>query len=351
MINIHLLGYYDHIDNYNKVYKIVEEKLNTAINATGIRIMQIAGRVKSEESVMGKLRRKPDHYLSILDMTDVVGFRVVCYFADKVDVINDILKELFVIDEENSVDKRNIIEANSFGYLSLHTVCSLPESDEYDKELTKYRFEVQIRTALQHTWAEIEHDMGYKTEFGVPRQVRREFSRMASLLEIADEGFLRIKDELGVYTDSVIITLAKGNVDDIAIDAISIREFIKYNEKFVAFTNAIASISDASLITVSAEPYINQLGLIGVSTLKDVLVLLDQEREHALTLAKDILEGSEIEELSSTVGLYFLCRARLIWGDFSETQITRFFETENTDSKRISRNVARIMSQRKRYLN
>ena len=63
-------------------------------------------------------------------------------------------------------------------------ICSLPKDKGYPEELTEYTFEIQFRTVLQHAWAEIEHDLGYKTEFGIPLDVRREFSRVAGLLEI-----------------------------------------------------------------------------------------------------------------------------------------------------------------------
>lgn len=350
MRDINLFGYYEHIDAYNRIYEIAGNMMKEALSKSGINLMQVTGRVKTAESVSGKLQRKPESYSSVYDMTDIVGFRIICYFSDKVDEIGDILRNLFVMDENNSVDKRNILAPNTFGYLSLHYIFSLPKSADYDDSLTKYRFEVQIRTVLQHTWAEIEHDLGYKTEFGVPRQVRREFSRMASLLEVADEGFLRIKEELREYTQSVILKLSSGDVADIAIDSISLREFIKYNDDFVGFTSDIASISNARLIKVSAENYIKPLERIGAVYLSDLLVLLEEQKEHAMLMAESLLKDSEIDEVASTVGLYFLCRARLVWGNYSENDISEYFALTTKDTKRIDRNTSRILSLRKRYL-
>jgi DNA gyrase subunit A len=56
---------------------------------------------------------------------------------------------------------------------------------------------------LQHTWAMINHDLGYKSDFGVPRVVTRQFARIASLLEIADDEFVRAKNTLVEYENEI----------------------------------------------------------------------------------------------------------------------------------------------------
>lgn len=80
-------------------------------------------------------------------------------------------------------------------------ICSLPKSDSYPDKLTEYTFEIQFRTVLQHAWAEIEHDLGYKSEYSIPLSMRREFSRVAGLLELADETFEKLKHQLNDYDE------------------------------------------------------------------------------------------------------------------------------------------------------
>jgi hypothetical protein len=61
------------------------------------------------------------------------------------------------------------------------------------------RYEIQARTVLEHAWAEIEHDLGYRSRDAVPDAVRRRLNRLAGLLELADQEFVAIRRELTDY--------------------------------------------------------------------------------------------------------------------------------------------------------
>lgn len=351
MNQLKMMSYYDNIDSYKQLDDIVEKKLNDALDRADIHTMQIAHRVKTADSVSGKLARKPDKYATASDLTDIVGYRIICYFTDQIDMISSIVEDLFVIDRDNYVDKSKMLKPNAFGYLSVHYICSLKPSDEYPDSLTKIRFEIQIRTVLQHTWAEIEHDLGYKNEFGVPHHVRREFSQMASLLEVADAGFGRIKRELDRYSCIVIERLRTGNVTDIQIDSLSLREFMRYNEDFVNFTNSIAAISGAQLTEVNADPYIRQLEFFGIEDLGGLITLINDRRESALAMAESTLKDSEIDELASSVGLFYLCRAELVLGDYSKKDINRYYTILNTKDSLIGKKVEHVLKLREQHGN
>ena len=349
MIQLKMLSYYDNIDKYKQIDAIVENLLTDALNESDIHTMQIAHRVKTAESAAGKLTRKPEKYSTATDLTDLVGYRIICYFTDQIDPISRIVEKLFDIDRDNYVDKSKMLKPNAFGYLSVHYICSLRPSDKYDEELTHFKFEIQIRTVLQHTWAEIEHDLGYKNELGVPRHVRREFSQMASLLEVADAGFGRIKEELKNYSDRVIEQLRTGDVAGITIDTLSLREFMRYNEEFINFTNDIAAISGASLTDVNADPYIRQLDFLGIDTLTGLIDLMNKQHDLALKMARQTLENSEIDELASSVGLFYLCRAALVSGHYSDIDMTRYFSLLMDNPKMIERKVAHMQKLRDNY--
>ena len=128
--------------------------LQKALCEQNIQLNTFERRVKSEKSLTGKLEKKGYKYKNIYDITDLVGVRVVTYYTDDVDKVAAITKQIFDIDWKNSVDKRKH-QLDSFGYLSLHYICYLKEGP-----LRNIPFEVQMRTALQHVWSAIEHDIG-----------------------------------------------------------------------------------------------------------------------------------------------------------------------------------------------
>ncbi|MBO5486436.1 MAG: hypothetical protein J5988_05840, partial [Eubacterium sp.] len=208
-------------ENFLELEKVVDKILHNIVKLSGIKeILGIEHRVKTEQSLAGKLVRNGDWYSTLEDLTDLLGARVICYFSDEVDKIGKLVEQSFTIDWENSSDKRALIKADTFGYLSLHYICSLPDNGEYPKELCDIRFEIQIRTVLQHAWAAINHDIGYKSEFGVPRAVTRQFSRIAGLLELADEEFVRTRDTMKQYTEETRNKIINNEADDVLIDMV-----------------------------------------------------------------------------------------------------------------------------------
>jgi hypothetical protein len=235
------------------------------------------------------------------------------------------------------VDKRALIKANSFGYLSLHYICSLPEGRDYPPELCGRKFEIQVRTTLQHTWACIEHDMGYKGEFGIPRVAVRQFARIAGLLELADDEFVRVRDTVHAYTRDIKQKIADDDADDVLIDSVSLREYVLHNRKMRGLLDEMAAICGAEIREISPENYLEQLRWLGKRNLGDLEQLLEKNHDLALALAKKALENTDLDILSSSVGLRFLCRAELLNKKYSEEQVTEFLVLSVGDKTRASR--------------
>ena len=111
-------------DDFVKLGDVVHQMLLDIAKEVGLTVLAVEHRVKEERSLAGKLERKGDGYNTLEDITDILGCRVVCFMSDEIDQIGKKVEEKFVIDWENSSDKRALIKANTFGYLSLHYICS-----------------------------------------------------------------------------------------------------------------------------------------------------------------------------------------------------------------------------------
>ena len=170
--------------NFVELGNVVSDLLRNIVKDNNIEVLAVEHRVKAEQSLAGKLELKGDKYTSLEDITDILGTRIICFFSDDVDKVADNIQKYFDIDWENSVDKRAQLRPDAFGYLSLHYICSLPNNGKYPKELCGKKFELQIRSILQHTWAAINHDLGYKSDFGIPKRITRDFSRIAGYIEV-----------------------------------------------------------------------------------------------------------------------------------------------------------------------
>lgn len=215
-------------DSYSKLAERCRLLMEQLLASAGVRVHSISCRPKNQDSLREKLARPGKDYECLEDVTDLAGVRIIAYMKDDVDVIADIIESQFQIDEENSVDKREAEDPEKFGYASLHYVCCLDERRSRLDEYSAYRdlkFEIQVRSILQHAWAEIEHDLGYKSTHGVPREVRRQFSRLAALLETADEEFMRIRRDLAAYAERV-----GGEIDTepqkVLLDTVSLSTYV-----------------------------------------------------------------------------------------------------------------------------
>ena len=191
--------YREKLPIFEKMKQVVLGLLRTCLNEHQIVVSGLEARVKSEKSLAEKLELKGYKYHTLEDVTDVVGARIITYYCDEVDIISALAEKMFEIDWDNSVDKRKMLEIDRFGYLSLHYVCRIPETLYKDPEMPQFnqiRFELQMRSTLQHVWASMYHDIGYKSDVEIPIEYQRNMTRLAGMLELADEQFSRIRKEI-----------------------------------------------------------------------------------------------------------------------------------------------------------
>jgi len=224
-----ILGEYESKkDTYSSLGNSMISLIKALILKESIAIHTMNFRVKTLKSLTTKIDEK-DKYESLSDITDVLGVRIVTYYANDVDLIEGVIKKEFLVDEENTVDKRKKDSPDRFGYMSLHYIVSINKDREQlvEYELFKgIRFEIQIRTILQHTWAEIEHDLGYKSKDSVPEHVRRKFSILSGCLELIDSQFVEISQIIKEYDETTKSEISSSAISSIGVDAISMKNYV-----------------------------------------------------------------------------------------------------------------------------
>lgn len=333
-------------DNFIKLGDTVHEILSDIVNDMGLTVLAIEHRVKTEKSLAGKLERSGDYYNVFDDLTDILGCRVICFLSDEIDKIGKRVEESFVVEWDLSSDKRTLIQEDAFGYLSLHYTCTLPFGDKWPDEICGKKFEIQIRTILQHAWAAIHHDIGYKSDFGVPRDIKRQFARLAGLLELADDEFVRARDNMVGYTENIRHKIITDEADDITINMISLNEYVRNNRKMKSLIQEIADISGAEISEIDPESYIPQLAFLGITKLGDIELMIRENRELAIKLATKALSAADLDIVSSSVALRFLCRAELLNKNYDFDKVAEFLKISLGTKEKAERQAKYLLNQK-----
>ncbi len=304
------------------------------LDENGIIVAALESRVKSEGSLIGKLRLKGQKYSSLGDLTDIIGIRVITFYVDDVDKVASGIDRMYNIDWENSVDKRKILEINSFGYLSLHYICYVPQ-DAYNgpepREKGKMRFEVQMRTVLQHAWANMNHDTGYKSGVEIPREYMRTMNRLAGMLELVDDEFSRIRNELADYRRRVQRLVESGNLSEVLLDGDSFRSYLTIRP-FDALNRRIASINQAEIHQVDLSVFLPLFKMMQFNTLGDIDDMVKKYSEAAYQIACFQIGLTDIDILSSSVAPQNLCAAYILKNGGGRAGIRMMLDTLNGPS-------------------
>jgi ppGpp synthetase/RelA/SpoT-type nucleotidyltranferase len=299
------------------------ELMQQALKEQGIYVTAIEQRVKTEKSLAGKLELKGAKYKSIENITDLVGLRVITFYSDDVDKVAVIAQRIFDIDWKESVDKRKQHDLSSFGYSSLHYICRLPGGGQ--------RFELQMRTALQHVWSTIEHDTGYKGDVKIPREYMRQFNRLAGMMELIDDEFSRLRLALTDYRRQILSLVHDGQLDDVPLSRASFRSFLEL-QPFTRLNKRIAAVNQAEIYPVSLMSYLRVLEFLGMETLGDVQRLIDNYSDEAYQLAVSQLAVTDLDILSESTALQHLCQVYVLKHDGGRDGLKALYDRINGES-------------------
>ncbi|NVN53554.1 bifunctional ribonuclease/(p)ppGpp synthase [Mycolicibacterium hippocampi] len=168
------------------------------LDEAGINYLSIAARTKSVDSFAAKAdRRTADGTLlytePLVEITDQIGLRVITYLREDVGAVANLLAEEMRLLDDRDMGQETAREGR-WGYASRHLLIGV--------EGVQQPASIQVRTVLQHAWAEFEHEIRYKGS--IPKahapDLDRRFTLAAGLLELADREFSAIRERLRTST-------------------------------------------------------------------------------------------------------------------------------------------------------
>lgn len=307
-----LAEYNQQIGTYQDLATTAASLLAQMLQGEGVQLHSITNRCKSSKSLAGKLAIPEKSYNQLSEITDLAAVRITTYFAEDVDRVAAVVEKEFDIDEADSTDKRKLLDPDRFGYQSLHYVASVTTDRcrlvEYSRFKEK-RLEIQIRSILQHAWAEIEHDLGYKSADGVPREIRRRFSRIAGLLELADDEFSAIRRELDAYTYAVPREILE-QPENVGVDKISLRALLSSENSYVRrLSTFIAEAANANVAPdddAGLERNLRNIKAIGISTIRELEDSAESHQNDVKEFAKLWIGESRYLTMPAGVGTLYL---------------------------------------------
>lgn len=199
----------------------LKRQIENKLNKIGM-YYHIFARVKNSNSLCRKLISKDKEYKEKnKKLQDLIGIRIVLYYADDIPICRKIIGSLFHIREEDSaIDTPKIDE---FKPIRLNLVCDIPTGEEdYIKRIPEelwcdYRidktFEVQIRTIFSEGWHEVNHDIRYKhkQEWENPNyyDFNRRLNGINATLEVCDNTIISILESLAYqcYKEGKIVEM------------------------------------------------------------------------------------------------------------------------------------------------
>jgi putative GTP pyrophosphokinase len=271
--------YSAHFEIYSSFTRLLHATVEKLMKAAGIQYLYVASRPKSIPGFVEKMARK--EYRSTNEVTDLAGIRVITFIESDATAAAELLQRSFVPHPEKSLDKSEELGDSQVGYRSIHLIFELG-TDRVN--LTEYKqfkgllFEVQIRTVLQHAWAEIDHDRGYKFSGVLPKNLRRRLNLLAGQLELADMEFSRLALDVEAY--SAELQRRKGDLD-VELSSASLDGYLAG----LATTHSLPPIKKSD--PASFAEVIDELHRFGIDTLKDVNQLMSPEFLAELKTPKD----------------------------------------------------------------
>lgn len=175
-------------------FRVLREELSLKFDRNPIE--EIKSRLKSRESIEGKLAKK-GYPLTLENieryLDDVAGIRIICTFPSDIYLLAD---SLLMQDDVILIEKKDYIQKpKANGYRSLHLIIAVPIFLHDHKKLMTV--EVQFRTTAMNWWASLEHKIMYKRNHPDMPKIEK------ALLQCAQDSYSLDLELEGIYKAAI----------------------------------------------------------------------------------------------------------------------------------------------------
>lgn len=323
-------AYAVHRPLYEDAATLAAQLIGQSIADMPVFIHSVIGRAKSVESASAKVKEK-GYGRPKSQLTDVIGVRVITAYALAVDLVINRLRDRYLVDEKNSVDKRVKLGMDTFGYRSVHLIISMGKTGDLSGAgdlLASIKVEVQVRSLMEHAWAEAEHETRYKSGVKLSTPIHRRFSALAGALEIVDRELNALAEELARLVE--LYTESYRNLRDMDVIMDSARLLVLLAVK----RGEAARLGPGSLVMgfKQASVCVKALADIGVVTAQDLVAVLTtpELKEDARQYGE--LRGIDPETISG-VAVVALIVGRISVGLLLDYALLNDFQVRNIFSQ------------------
>ncbi len=249
-------------DNNFQLYTDFKNKLvndlRNLTNNINLSTADVTGRVKGRLGYIQKAIK--NDYIDLKnELTDFAGVRIITHNTEQVDIVANCIEKEYRIDWKNSSDKKKELNIDQVGYISNHYIISL-DSDQLshnnNERFKGLKAELQIRTWLQHAWAELSHDKVYKNKGNLTPDILRRVNVFAGFLEVADEQIMLLNKNI----DSIISSTTPDSVSE--LNEFSLMSFMNKKFDFIQsmdFINVTTVLRELKTLNINRVSDLNQL--------------------------------------------------------------------------------------------
>jgi len=148
-------------------------------------------RVKDTDSFLAKaLRRRKNYDRPLEQITDMVGIRFI----------------VLLLTELSDFEAEKTERPHHFDYQSIHYVVHPKKPVKSGDVITvpaSLMCEIQVRTLLQHAYAELAHNTIYKPSLCLDRDVNRQIAKSSALVEATDEIFIGVHGKIQAASEQL----------------------------------------------------------------------------------------------------------------------------------------------------